>query len=147
VRALFADLWYCLPRLGRLRRLPPDFRERLMLVVTAVNACRFCAAFHSGLAVRAGVRPEEARALLADSLPVRVVVPDRELPALLHARAWAERDGAANTEAEGELRRRYGPRVAEAIQVAMRTIRVGNLVGNTLDAALARITARRVRRR
>jgi hypothetical protein len=37
--------------------------------------------------------------------------------------------------------------VAEAIQVAMRTIRVGNLVGNALDAALARITARRVRRR
>ena len=38
--------------------------------------------------------------------------------------------------------RGYGSRAAQAIQVALRTIRVGNLVGNTVDAALRRISGR-----
>lgn len=134
VRALLRDLGYVARHGHRLRRLAPTFRERLMLVVTAVNACRYCAAFHAHLAVRAGVPPEEARALLAGALPAPAAVPKRELPALLYAQGWAERDAAPDPTAERALDVAYGPATADAIRVALRAIRVGNLTGNAVDA-------------
>ena len=147
VRALLGDLGYLARDGHRLRRLAPAFRERLMLVVTAVNACRYCAAFHAQVAVRAGVPPEEARALLAGTLPAPATVPERELPALLYAQAWAERDAAPDPPAERALTVAYGVATADAIRVALRAIRVGNLTGNAVDALLAAATGGRVGRR
>lgn len=144
VRALLRDLGYVARHGHRLRQLTPAFRERLMLVVTAVNACRYCAAFHAHMAVRAGVPPEEARALLAGALPATAAVPERELPALLYAQAWAERDAAPDPPAEYALEATYGPATADAIRAALRAIRVGNLTGNAVDALLAAATRGRV---
>jgi AhpD family alkylhydroperoxidase len=70
-------------------RIPRAFRERLMLTVTAVNACRYCAAFHCRTAGRLGVPHEEAALLLEGEV---AAAPPREVPALLYARHWAEAD-------------------------------------------------------
>ena len=147
LRALLRDLAYVAPRVGRLREVEPSFRERLMLVVTGVNACRYCAALHSHLALRAGVPLAEVRALLAGTVPMPADVPEAEMRALLYAGAWAERDGVVDPEAERALDAAYGAAGAAAIRVALRVIRIGNLTGNAFDALLAAASGGRLGRR
>ena len=49
--------------------IPAAFRERLMMVVTEVNGCRYCSYFHARAALAAGVSQEELRSLLGGNLP------------------------------------------------------------------------------
>ncbi len=106
------------------------FRERLMLAVTQVNGCPYCSYFHAKEALRAGLSPEEVRALGEGVLDQ---APAEEIPALLYAQHWAE----SNAQPDPEVRRRveaiYGPEVFQGIELALRAIRVGNLLGNTWD--------------
>jgi AhpD family alkylhydroperoxidase len=44
------------------------FRERLMLTVTAVNDCRYCAYFHAKEGLRANLREGEIRQMLEGEL-------------------------------------------------------------------------------
>lgn len=121
----------------RLRRnsVSAAFRERLILTVTAVNQCRYCAYGHTRLARRAGVQPEEIESLLGGAVQD---VPAREAPALLYARHWAERDAHPDPEARQALEQTYGPETAAAIDVVLGAIRIGNLTGNAFDALLCR---------
>jgi AhpD family alkylhydroperoxidase len=114
-------------------RLDPAFRERLMLAVTAVNRCRYCAYVHGQAAVQAGLSREETRRLLSG---VVGDCPDEDIPALAYAQHWAEADGNPEPEAQQELAACYGVETAEQIEIALRMIRVGNLAGNTFDALL-----------
>ncbi len=41
--------------------IPAAFRERLMMVVTEVNGCRYCSYMHARLALSAGASQEELR--------------------------------------------------------------------------------------
>ena len=59
-----------------------------------------------------------------------------QLPALLYAQHWAETDARPDAAARRVLLETYGPEQAEAVEVALRTIRIGNLAGNTLDYLL-----------
>jgi AhpD family alkylhydroperoxidase len=118
-------------------RIPAAFRERLMLVVTGVNRCRYCAAFHGQLALRAGISAEASRALLAGVVDD---CPDEELPALRYARHWAENDGREDPSLRAELQRTYGRGGAATIEAALHAIRIGNLVGNTWDALICRLS-------
>lgn len=131
------------PLLARERegRLPAAFRERLMLVVTGVNRCRYCAAFHTRLALRAGISREEVRELLAALVQE---CPADEIPALLYARSWAEREGEADEPSREALRRTYGATRAVAIEAVLHSIRVGNLLGNSWDYLLCRLTRGRI---
>jgi AhpD family alkylhydroperoxidase len=104
--------------------LPSDFRERLMLVVTGVNRCRYCAAFRRYRAREAGVGNEEARALLTGFVSD---CPTQEIPALVFARSWAENDASVGPEQLKELHTAYGEERAASIMVALHAIRVGNL--------------------
>jgi AhpD family alkylhydroperoxidase len=125
------------------RFLPRGFRKRLMLVVTAVNRCRYCAWAHGRSAVGAGLPPDEVRRLLAGEV---VDTPERELPALLYARAWASADGAPGPAAAGALEQAYDPATVRAIHAVLRLIRFGNLAGNTWDHLLFRLTGGRAGR-
>jgi AhpD family alkylhydroperoxidase len=118
-------------------RVPSALRERLMLVVTGVNRCRYCAAFHGRLALREGITREEARGLLAGLVDH---CPDEEVPALLYARSWAEHRGRPGEAARQELRRIYGDSLATAIETVLHAIRVGNLLGNTWDYLLCNLS-------
>ncbi len=112
------------------------FRERLMLAVTQVNGCPYCSYFHAKEALRVGLSPEEIQDLRRG---VFDQAPAEEIPALLYAQHWAE----SNAQPDPEVRRRvegiYGPELFQGIELALRAIRVGNLLGNTWDYLLFRL--------
>ncbi len=117
------------------------FRERLMLVVTAVNRCRHCAYGHEIMARRAGLSGAEIAALLALDL---AHCPEHELPALRHAIHFAECDGQASPEAMALLEATYGAATARQIDTACLLIQAGNRVGNTWDLLLSRLSRGRL---
>ena len=113
------------------------FRERLMLAVTAVNGCRYCSYYHAQEALKAGLPDEELQKLLEGVIDD---APSEELPALLYAQHWAETDGKPDTAARQKLLETYGPQRAEAIETVLHMIRSGNLLGNTADYWLYRLS-------
>ncbi len=117
--------------------LSSQFRERLMLVVTEVNACRYCSYYHARQALVEGLTTDEVQALTQGEFDAS---PPEERPAMLYAQHWAEADGEPDPEARARLVTLYGPDTASAIDLALRVIRVGNLGGNTLDYLLYRIS-------
>ncbi len=141
--AFVQDLREILARRGQIRtalraQVSLPFRERLMLVVTEVNGCRYCSYFHAQVALTSGITEPELRELLAGSIPAQTSA--EELPALVYAQHWAERDGRPEPEAEHRLREVYGDPRADAIHIVLRMIRIGNLLGNTGDYLLHVLT-------
>ena len=113
------------------------FRERLMLVVTAVNRCRHCAYGHEILARRAGLSQVEIAGLLMLDL---ANCPEYELAGLRYAIHWAECDGQPAADARSFLEARYGATRARQIDTVCLLIQVGNRVGNTFDFLLSWIS-------
>ncbi len=116
------------------------FKERLMLAVTQVNGCRYCAYAHAKVALAAGVSQAEVRALAEASY---AGAPADEVPALLYAQHWAETDAVPDPETRRAVLAVYGEEKLAAIELALQTIRIGNLLGNTADYALYRASAGR----
>ncbi|MFQ3663969.1 MAG: carboxymuconolactone decarboxylase family protein [Chloroflexaceae bacterium] len=139
-----AALWSDLRRLAGLRgpgSISPALRERLMLTVTAVNRCRYCAVFHGYVAQLSGLAPQEVSHLLEGTT---ATAPAAEIPALLYARQWAEAGGQASPELQARLVTIYGQEKARAIERALCMIWIGNLLGNTWDALLFRLSGGRL---
>jgi len=113
--------------------IDPKFRERLMLAVTEVNNCRFCARAHTKMALEAGMEAEEIRNLLAREMER---IPEGERPAVLYAQHWAETCGQPDPTAVHALEEQYGKEAAEWMHLAMRLVRIGNYTGNTVDRIL-----------
>jgi len=140
---LIADLRMILSRRKEIRALmrggalAPAFRERLMLVVTEVNRCRYCSYAHARAALSAGVPQDEIDALAAAMFEAS---PAEEVPAMLYAQHWAEADGKPEAAVRKHVVARYGEQVVGLIELALRMIRVGNLSGNTFDYLLHRIS-------
>jgi len=109
------------------------FRERLMLAVTEVNGCRYCSYAHARAALAAGLTRTDVEALARGDLDG---APPEQVPALLYAQHWAETDGRPGTEIRERVLATYGEARTRAIEHAMRTIRIGNLTGNTWDYLL-----------
>ncbi len=110
--------------------LSPAFRERLMLAVTAVTGCRYCVRFHAGEALKAGLSETEIRTLLDGTLND---APAEELPALIYAQHWAEVAGNPDPDIQQSVQDAYGTELAETIEIVLRLIQTGNLLGNTID--------------
>jgi AhpD family alkylhydroperoxidase len=123
--------------LMRGEEIAPSFRERLMLVVTAVNRCRYCSYAHAREALSTGISETEITALasgmFADS-------PPGEVPALLYAQHWAEMNGEPEAPVREQVIERYGEQVVGTMELALRLIRAGNLAGNTFDYLLYRVS-------
>jgi len=117
--------------------VPPDFRERLMLAVIAVYGCRYCSWAHSREALRSGVSGAEITDLLRGSVGN---CPQQEVTALLYAQHWAESDANPDPASVQTLVETYGSEKAAAINVVLRMIRVGNLMGNSWDYILYKIS-------
>jgi AhpD family alkylhydroperoxidase len=120
-------------RSGRVSR---SFAEKIMLAVTEVNGCRYCAYGHTRTALRAGVAPQEIAQILAGDLDG---FPEEEAVALAFAQHWAETAGHPDPDAERRFRSYYGPQASTDILNWMRMINMGNLMGNTFDAILYRL--------
>jgi AhpD family alkylhydroperoxidase len=142
-RDFVSDLWFPIRNRSRLREMTREglisqaFRERLMLAVTAVNGCRYCSYFHSRQALRSGIRTEEIRELLAGDV---ANCPQDEAVAVAYAQHWAESNAHPEPEAVERLRQTYGPGKAEAIHLILRMIRMANLLGNSWDYLICRIS-------
>jgi AhpD family alkylhydroperoxidase len=142
-----AQLWADLRRLATLRSaetVSSARRERLMLVVTAVNRCRYCATFHTHAAQLSGLSAADVAALLAGSTQG---APQTEIPALVYARHWAEAAGQPALALRAQLEAIYGPAQALAIERVLTMIWIGNLCGNTWDAILFRYSGGRLGQR
>jgi AhpD family alkylhydroperoxidase len=122
--------------------ISPRFRERLMMVVTEVNGCRYCSSYHSALSIKAGLSSEELRVLLMGQIPDDS--PPEEIPALMYARHWAETEAKPDSEALHHLVETYRDEKASMIHAILRMIRAGNLMGNTWDYFLYRISFGRI---
>lgn len=143
LRALLADFRAILSQRKRIRSLmrgeviSQRFRERLMLVVTAVNRCRYCSYAHAREALSAGIPQAEievlASGMFGDS-------PPEEIPALLYAQHWAEMNAEPEAPVREHVVEQYGEEAVELMELALRMIRVGNLSGNTFDYLLHRVS-------
>mgnify|MGYP005626470057 CR=1 FL=1 len=146
---MFSDFLFPLRNRKQLSKIRKDnlvsaaFRERLMLAVTAVNGCRYCSYFHTKQALKSGVADGEIRKLLACDVGS---CPEDEIAALFYAQHWAETDGHPDAEALKKVEDAYGTEKVEAIHLLLRMIRLGNLMGNTWDYFIYRITFGRCRR-
>jgi len=142
-KELFTDLCFPIRKRKQLREvknkrlLSPAFRERLMLAVTSVEGCRYCSYFHSKLALKGGVSQEEIVKLLSGEVEG---CPEEEALAVLYAQHWAESNACPDQEAVDRLKETYGPEKVEAIHLMLRMIRLGNLLGNSWDYLLYRMS-------
>jgi AhpD family alkylhydroperoxidase len=143
---LLTDLRIIMSRRKEIRSLmrgkviAPALRERLMLVVTAVNQCRYCSYAHAREALSNGISQQEIEALgkgMFDGSP------SEEVPALLYAQHWAETNGEPEALVRDQVVAQYGEQVVEMMELALRMIRAGNLSGNTFDYLLHRISLKR----
>ena len=137
----------CASMVGRLDALPGylwvsgrvnmAFRQRLWLVVTSVNDCRYCRWLHSTIAMRHGVSYEEAKTLSAG---VITDSPAEERPWLLYGLNWAKQDGRTGPEARARLVASYGTRTVRLLELVLRIIRFCNLFGSTWDLMLLKLS-------
>jgi len=116
----------------------PAFRERLMMAVTEVNHCRYCRTFHVGQAKQAGIPIEEITEYLKGNIPEEV--PEEQKLAICYAQHWAETDAKPDPDYEEQVRETYGEEGFLAISMVLRMIRMGNLMGNSWDYILHRIS-------
>jgi AhpD family alkylhydroperoxidase len=136
------DLAYILTNAARTRALvrgsiSPTFRERLMMAVTSVNEYRYCAHFHAQVALVSGISRAEIEQILDGEFSR---APEREIPALLYAQHWAETNAQPDPAVRAKFVATYGDDTARAIEYVLRMIRVGNLLGNTFDYVLYRLS-------
>jgi AhpD family alkylhydroperoxidase len=140
-RSFMRDLRGMIARRSEIRetmqsgRVSRAFAEKIMMAVTAVNRCRYCAGYHTRLALREGVPQDEIARILALELDE---FPPEEAVAMAFAQHWAETEGQPDAEAERRFRETYGPQVSADILNWMRVITMGNLLGNSWDALLWR---------
>ena len=143
LKNFFSDVVFPIKNRTRLKEVTnkklilPAFRERLMLAVTAVDGCRYCSYFHAKQALKSGLTPEEIRRLLSGDVDN---CPEEEAVAVIYAQHWGESDGQPDPEAVQKLQQAYGVERAEAIHLMLQMIRLGNLLGNSWDYFLYRIS-------
>ena len=148
LKDFFSDLWFPIKNRGRLREITkkkvisPAFRERLMLAVSMVNGCRYCSYFHSKQALKSGVSQEEINQLISGDV---ANCPEDEAIGIIYAQHWAESDTRPDPETVQRVQQAYGVEKTEAIHLMLRMIRMGNLLGNSWDYFLYRISFGKLR--
>lgn len=137
-RQLWKDVAFLLKQRRQMRgQSSHAFRERLMMAVTSVNECRYCAYFHSQVALAAGIAPHEIEQILRGEF---AHAPADEIPALLYAQHWAETNAQPDPAMRAQFIETHGAETAHAIEFVLRTIRIGNLLGNLGDYILYRLS-------
>jgi AhpD family alkylhydroperoxidase len=121
----------------RSNSISPAFRERLMLAVTEVNQCRYCSYAHTKMALQSGLGPGEIQNILKHNVQNS---PKEEIKAILYAQHWAETDGHPDPEIRKVLEGEYGAVRADMIDMILATMRMANLLGNSLDYIIFRVS-------
>lgn len=126
----------------RNKKINKAFVEKIMLVVTAVNSCPYCAWFHAHKAMQAGLTSNEIKDIL--NLQFNTHTQDSEIPALLFAQHYAETNRKPDQQMIEMLYKHYGNKTAKHILLIIRMIFFGNLSGNTFDAFISRCKGQKV---
>lgn len=120
-----------------LRGFSMVFCERILLVVSGVNACSYCSWFHSHIALRNGLSSNEVEQLLNQLIPQGAE--EKDITALLFALHYAQSGGKPLAAEIQYLREDYTLTQAKGIQGLCAVIHFGNLCGNTFDAFISRL--------
>lgn len=120
----------------RAENISKSFQERLMLVVSGTNECRYCEFVHSTRAQNCGISKESIKELLDGQINK---VPEDELPALKIAKKYAEKSDSEFSGREKLVEEYEDPKATE-IELILRMIRFSNLTGIGFDDFLYRIT-------
>jgi AhpD family alkylhydroperoxidase len=123
----------------RQHRVSRAFSERIMLTVTQVNGCRYCSYAHARMALKAGIKEVELRQLISGDFEY---APAYELVALTFAQHYAEQRDRFEPFAWQQLIEAYGDQTARDILAYIRMITFANLIGNTFDAVMSRLSGR-----
>ncbi len=114
-------------------------RERVMLGVTAINDCRFCAWGHSHWAFSQGVSLEEVNQILGNQDGALKANDPAEAAAILFGQHYAEQLGKIDPDSILNLRNHFSAAQVREILAYVYFITFTNLSGNTVDAVLERI--------
>jgi AhpD family alkylhydroperoxidase len=124
---------------ARSGRVSKAFAEKIMMVVTSVNGCRYCSYGHARAALAAGIPEAELQRLIALELGT---FPENEVVALTFAQHYAESCCHPDLAAWQRVTDYYGVETANDMLVYLRMITFGNLLGNTFDALLSRLAGK-----
>jgi len=125
-------------------RLDRRERERIMLAVSRVNACRGCTFVHQRWALRAGLSAEELQAIELGEL---AALDDRSRAAVTYATALAERRfrDAPPDDIAAAAALHLSPAERSAVEAVARLMALANLSANTAEAIFASLAAARTR--
>jgi len=119
-------------------RTSAALREKVVLGVTSVNECRYCAWGHTHWAMAHGVSLDEVNRILGHQAAELAAKDPAEAAAILFAQHYAEHRDQFDPEAIDNLRKYYSDAQIDEIIAYVRAITLGNLTGNTVDAFLGR---------
>lgn len=111
-------------------------REKVMLAITSVNDCRYCAWAHTRLALSNGVDIEEINELLEGV--TGKVIDEKEAVAVLFAQSYAEEMTKPSSDTQSAFNQTFKGRAKLEVLAYIYAIYFANLSGNTFDAMLAR---------
>ncbi len=114
-------------------------REKVMLGVTSVTDCRYCAWGHGHWAMAHGVSLEEVNQILGQQTASLQAKAPAEAAAILFAQHYAEHLEQFDPAAIDNLRTHYSKAQVAEILAYVRTVTLGGLTGNTLDALPGRL--------
>jgi len=122
-------------------RLPVALREEIMLAVTRVNDCRYCAWVHTGLALANGVDMQELQELLDENT---TDADTSAAVAVLFGQHFADQVRRPSKAAKQKLQEHFAAADRREIMAYIHAIYFANLTGNSADAILARLQGREV---
>jgi AhpD family alkylhydroperoxidase len=124
------------------RGIDRQLAEKILLVISSINDCRYCRWFHAHLALRSGIDSEQVEQILRHMLPQDIAADEQAALrfAMHYADSYANPDPAELTRL-GEF---YSPCRVKGIRALAAAIHFGNLCGNTFDAFLSRLRGQAV---
>ena len=114
-------------------------REKVMLGVTAINDCRFCAWGHSHWAISQGVPMEEVKQILGSMDDSLATSDPGEAAAILFGQHYAEHLDRIDPDAVLNLHHHFSEAQVREIVAYVYFITFTNLSGNTVDVVLERL--------
>jgi AhpD family alkylhydroperoxidase len=114
-------------------------REKVMLGATSVTDCRYCAWGHGHWAMANGVSLEEVNQILGQQTESLQAKAPAEAAAILFAQHYAEHLEQFDPASIDNLRKHYSDAQVAEILAYVRTVTLGGLTGNTLDALPGRL--------
>jgi AhpD family alkylhydroperoxidase len=140
-RSFFHDAFKVMKSSSQIRevmrssRISEQFRERIMLAVTAVYGCIYCEWTHTKAALSSGCAEEEIVDIMENDFGS---CDPEEIIALAFAQHYAETNGNPTDEAWNKLVEQYSNQKANDIVLFIKMVTVGNLLGNTVEAFRSR---------